>query len=81
MAQELKKEGIKVNAVTPGITSTKLNGFIPGGKTAKEGAEVLLPWALLGPDGKTGMFAHIRLAQRLEPFIGVFFDDAGEAPW
>jgi len=58
LAHELKSEGIKVNAVTPGFTTTKLNGFSPGGKTARQGAEVLLPWALLGPDGKTGMSCH-----------------------
>jgi len=53
LAQELKGEGIKVNAVAPGFTSTKLNNFSPGGKTAKAGAEVLLPWALLEKDGPT----------------------------
>ena len=54
LAHELQAEGIKVNCVTPGFTSTKLNGFQPGGKTAKQGAEILLPWALLGADGPTG---------------------------
>ena len=56
LAQELKEEGIKVNAVAPGYTSTKLNNFGRGGKTAKAGAEVLLPWALLDKDGPTCMF-------------------------
>jgi len=56
LAQELKAEGIKVNAVTPGFTSTKLNGFLPGGKSARGGAEVLLPWALLEKDGPTCCF-------------------------
>lgn len=56
LAQELKEEGIKVNAVAPGFTSTKLNNFGRGGKTAKAGAEVLLPWALLDKDGPTCMF-------------------------
>jgi len=65
LAHELKNEGIKVNAVTPGFTSTKLNGFAPGGKTWKQGAEVLVPWALLGPDGKTGLFLN----------------EEGEFPW
>ncbi|KAJ7880038.1 hypothetical protein B0H14DRAFT_3434782 [Mycena olivaceomarginata] len=32
LAHELKGEGIKVNAATPGFTTTKLNGFAPGGK-------------------------------------------------
>jgi len=53
LAQELKKEGIKVNAVTPGFTTTKLNLFTAGGKTSRQGAEVLLPWALLNKDGPT----------------------------
>jgi NAD(P)-dependent dehydrogenase (short-subunit alcohol dehydrogenase family) len=56
LAQELKAEGIKVNAVTPGFTTSKLNHYQPGGKTMKEGAEALLPWALLDKDGPTCMF-------------------------
>lgn len=53
LAHELKGEGIKVNAVTPGLTSTNLTAHI--GKTTRAGAEVLLPWALLEKDGPTGM--------------------------
>ena len=53
LAQELKREGIKVNAVTPGFTTTKLNFFANGGKTPAQGAESLLPWALLDKDGQT----------------------------
>ncbi|PFH54003.1 hypothetical protein AMATHDRAFT_53720 [Amanita thiersii Skay4041] len=56
LAHELRKEGIKVNAVTPGFTSTKLNFFGQGGKSVRQGAEILLPWALLGKDGPTGLF-------------------------
>ena len=56
LAQELRGEGIKVNAVTPGFTSTKLNNYRQGGKSAKAGAQVLLPWALLEKDGPTCMF-------------------------
>lgn len=56
LAQELRGEGIKVNAVAPGFVSTKLNNFSRGGKTAKAGAEVLLPWALLEKDGPTCRF-------------------------
>ena len=52
LARELKEEGIKVNIVTPGLTSSKLSGGI--GKTTRAGAEVLLPWALLEKDGPTG---------------------------
>ncbi|KAJ7882627.1 hypothetical protein B0H14DRAFT_3433418 [Mycena olivaceomarginata] len=39
LAHELKAEGIKVNAVTPGFTTTRLNGFAPGGKTPEQGAQ------------------------------------------
>ncbi|KAG6820124.1 hypothetical protein H0H93_005130 [Arthromyces matolae] len=56
LAHELRKEGIKVNAVTPGFTSTKLNNFGTGGKSVQAGAETLLPWALLDKDGATGLF-------------------------
>jgi NAD(P)-dependent dehydrogenase (short-subunit alcohol dehydrogenase family) len=54
LAQELEGEGIKVNLVTPGLTSTNLSGG--AGKTSKAGAEVLMPWALLDKDGPTGMY-------------------------
>ena len=53
LAHELREEGIKVNLVTPGLTSTGLSGG--AGKTARAGAEVILPWALLEKDGRTGM--------------------------
>ncbi|KAF8882037.1 hypothetical protein CPB84DRAFT_226545 [Gymnopilus junonius] len=66
LAQELKKENIKVNAVTPGFTTTKLNFHAQGGKTAKEGAKSLLPFTLLGEDGPTGKF---------------FGGDGKEFPW
>ncbi|KAJ7742250.1 hypothetical protein B0H16DRAFT_1023502 [Mycena metata] len=57
LAHELKDEGIKVNCVSPGFTTTKLNGFAPGGKTPEQGAAVLVEWALLDDTGKTGHFA------------------------
>ncbi|KAF7360032.1 hypothetical protein MVEN_00730900 [Mycena venus] len=65
LAHELKKEGIKVNCATPGFTTTKLNGFAPGGKTPEQGAALLMEWCLLDKDGKTGRFAF----------------DGGEFPW
>lgn len=52
LSHELKAEGIKVNAVTPGLTSTKMSGQT--GKTVTSGAAALLPWALLEKDGPTG---------------------------
>lgn len=54
LSHDLRKEGIKVNAVTPGYTSTKLNSFGEGGKSVRAGAEILSPWALLDKDGPTG---------------------------
>ncbi|KAJ3533542.1 hypothetical protein NMY22_g7293 [Coprinellus aureogranulatus] len=66
LAHELKGDGIQVNAVSPGFTKTKLNGFMDGGKDTKKGAEVLVPWALLDKDGPTGLF------------IG---EDGKELPW
>nr|GAT56651.1 predicted protein [Mycena chlorophos] len=67
LARELKDAGenIKVNAVTPGFTSTALNGFGAGGKTPEEGAKTMIPWIFLGKDGKTGCFGY----------------DGGEWPW
>lgn len=56
LAHELKADKIKVNAVTPGFTTTKLNGYRPGGKTSAQGAEILAPWALLDENGPTGLF-------------------------
>lgn len=51
LAEELKDDGIKVNVVTTGFTSTK-----PNSKSAKAGAESVLPWALLEKSGPTGLF-------------------------
>ncbi|KAJ7022305.1 hypothetical protein C8F04DRAFT_1138381 [Mycena alexandri] len=65
LAHELKDEGIKVNSVTPGFTTTKINGFAPGGKTPEQGAAIIAEWALLDKDGKTGQFAY----------------DGGDWPW
>jgi NAD(P)-dependent dehydrogenase (short-subunit alcohol dehydrogenase family) len=58
LAQELKGEGIKVNAVTPGFTTTKLNHYSEGGKSVRDGAAILLPWALLEKDGPTCLFIN-----------------------
>jgi NAD(P)-dependent dehydrogenase (short-subunit alcohol dehydrogenase family) len=82
LAHELKAEGIKVNAVTPGFTTTRLNGFAPGGKTPEQGAQTLAEWALLGKDGKTGGFcASLLLGSEPHWFAGLFVNDAGEFPW
>ncbi|KAK7032500.1 hypothetical protein VNI00_013069 [Paramarasmius palmivorus] len=67
LANELKSEGFKINSVTPGFTTTKLNGFAEGGKTTENAAELLAEWALL--EGE------------LEGKTGLFWSDKGEFPW
>jgi NAD(P)-dependent dehydrogenase (short-subunit alcohol dehydrogenase family) len=57
MAMELEPEGIKVNAVSPGFTSTNLNGYA-GTETVEEGAREAVRVALLGRDGPTGTFTR-----------------------
>lgn len=73
LAYELGKEELnfKVNAVTPGFTSTGLNNYGKGskaleefmkyvtveGKAPREGAQVILPWVVPRKDGKSGVFA------------------------
>ena len=57
MAIELEKEGIKVNAVSPGFTKTNLNGYA-GTETVEEGAREAVRVALLGPDSPTGTFTR-----------------------
>jgi len=56
LAQELEEEGIKVNAVSPGFTKSRMSDFHEEGKPTRQGAESLLSWALLGKDGATGKF-------------------------
>jgi len=54
-AIDLEDEGIKVNAVTPGFTSTALNNY-EGTETVQQGAAEAVRIALLGSDGPTGTF-------------------------
>jgi hypothetical protein len=56
MTIELEKEGIKVNAVSPGFTKTNLNEYA-GTETVEEGAREAVRVALLGPDSPTGTFS------------------------
>ncbi|THV00587.1 NAD(P)-binding protein [Dendrothele bispora CBS 962.96] len=67
LAHELKTEGIKVNCVTPGFTTTKLNGFTAGGKTPEQAADLMVNWCLLGPED--------------ERKTCLFWSDSGEFPW
>ncbi len=57
MAIELEKEGIKVNAVSPGFTKTNLNGYA-GTETVEDGAREAVRVALLGPESPTGTFTR-----------------------
>lgn len=57
MAIELEADGIPVNAVSPGYTRTKVNGFT-GTDTVEQGAAEAVRVALLGPNGPTGTFTH-----------------------
>lgn len=60
MAIELEAEGIKVNAVSPGYTKTRLTGY-GGTDTVEEGAAEAVRVALLGSDAPTGTFSHATL--------------------
>lgn len=56
MAIELEADGIKVNAVSPGYTKTRMS---PGGTdTVEDGAAEAVRVALLGAGGATGTFTH-----------------------
>jgi NAD(P)-dependent dehydrogenase (short-subunit alcohol dehydrogenase family) len=55
LAKELKEEGFKVNAVSPGYTATDLNQF-RGHETAAEAAAYLVQYALLDENGPTSGF-------------------------
>ncbi len=54
-AKELKADGVKVNAVSPGHIGTDLNRNMGPG-TPAQGAAVVVPYALLDDDGPTGGF-------------------------
>jgi len=56
MAVELEADGVKVNAVSPGYTKTRMS---PGGTdTVEDGAAEAVRVALLGSEGPTGTFTH-----------------------
>ncbi|MGY2092819.1 SDR family NAD(P)-dependent oxidoreductase [Nocardia gipuzkoensis] len=55
----LRPKGILVNAASPGLVGTDLNGLEPGRngvRTTEQGARVPVQLALLPPDGTTGGF-------------------------
>ncbi|KAL0577051.1 hypothetical protein V5O48_004931 [Marasmius crinis-equi] len=71
LAKELKDEGIRVNAVTPGLAVTKLSRN-SGSRTPKEAAEVLYEWVSLDDqDDRTGLFVGYKNAE----------GTAGELEW
>lgn len=54
---ELEDTDIKVNLVSPGFTSTNLNGY-EGTQSVEDGSREVVRVALLGPDGPTGTFTR-----------------------
>jgi len=54
-ANELRKDGILVNAAAPGFCATDINHHT-GHRTAAQGAAVVVRLATLGADGPTGGF-------------------------
>jgi NAD(P)-dependent dehydrogenase (short-subunit alcohol dehydrogenase family) len=54
-ADELRKDGILVNAADPGYVDTEINNH-RGYLTVAQGAAVLVRLATLGADGPTGGF-------------------------
>jgi NAD(P)-dependent dehydrogenase (short-subunit alcohol dehydrogenase family) len=55
MMIDLEGTGIKVNLVSPGFTSTNLNGF-EGTETVEDGSREVVRVALLGPDGPSNTY-------------------------
>ncbi len=69
LAYELKDAGFKVNAVDPGYTATDFNNH-SGPTDVKDAAAHIIKYAMLGPDGPTGMF----FSEDNDPVTGV-------SPW
>jgi NAD(P)-dependent dehydrogenase (short-subunit alcohol dehydrogenase family) len=65
LAKELRAEGFKVNAVSPGYTATALNQF-QGQETVEDAAAYLVRYALLDEEG---------------PTAGFFVKGEGTLPW
>ncbi len=57
MMVELESTDIKVNLVSPGFTSTNLNGY-EGAESVEDGSREVVRVALLGPDDPTGTFTR-----------------------
>jgi NAD(P)-dependent dehydrogenase (short-subunit alcohol dehydrogenase family) len=48
----------RVNAATPGLTATEFTQGLNGGWSVREGAEIIVRMATIGPDGPTGTFVE-----------------------
>ncbi len=57
MMVELESTDIKVNLVSPGFTSTNLNGY-EGTESVEDGSREVVRVALLGPEDPTGTFTR-----------------------
>jgi len=57
MIVELESTDIKVNLVSPGFTSTNLNGY-EGTESVEDGSREVVRVALLGPEDPTGTFTR-----------------------
>ena len=57
-ANQLKDEGIMVNAICPGYTATEATNFA-GTNTSEQAAVVAIDFALLDANGPTGKFANV----------------------
>ncbi|CAJ2507937.1 Uu.00g091230.m01.CDS01 [Anthostomella pinea] len=56
-ARMLRDAGGLVNAVCPGVVSTRINGFMEGAAAVETGAERIVEMATLGAGGPTGTFS------------------------
>ena len=57
MMVELESTAIKINLVSPGFTSTNLNGYA-GTQSVEDGSREVVRVALFGPDDPTGTFTR-----------------------
>ncbi|KAJ3812469.1 hypothetical protein F5876DRAFT_37270, partial [Lentinula aff. lateritia] len=72
-----------VNAVTPGMTATKLDGFLYD-RTAEDGGKVLLPFALLGAGDEERTGGPCITGKRMiypPQLLISFYNPDGEMPW
>lgn len=55
LANQFRNTAFRINSVTPGFTATDLNQF-RGPQPVEAGAKHIVKYAIIGPDGPTGMF-------------------------